>query len=248
MNLWKLEWLRMTRSSKAIALIGVFVFFGILGPLSAAYIGEIVEQFGGGVEIIFPPPTAADGVTQYVGNVQQIGLLVLVLIAAGALTMEARFEMAVFLRTRVQETWRLLLPRFVVVAGAGVVAFTVGWAVAWYETAVLIENPDAGSMLAVLGFASAYLVFAVSVVAFAGTHLKAILPSVMLSLGILLLVPLLALFPPVADWLPSHLLGASNDLLRGGDASEYLRSLLMTVALSGGFLALSVRGLARREL
>ena len=238
----------MTRSNKAIALVGVFVFFGILGPLSAAYIGEILEAFGGGVEVTFPEPTAADGVAQYVGNVQQIGLLVLVMIAAGALTMEARYEMAVFLRTRVQKARQLLAPRFVVVAGTGVVAFGAGLLVAWYETAVLIEHPEAMSMLAIFGFGSAYLVFAVSVVAFAGTHLKKVLPSVMLSLGILLIVPIAGLFPPVAEWLPSHLLGASNDLLRGGEVAEYLRALAVTVGLTGVLFSASVRGLTRSEL
>jgi ABC-2 type transport system permease protein len=248
MNLWKLEWLRMTRSSKGIALVGVFVFFGIIGPLSAAYIGEILEQFGGGIEVTFPEPTAADGITQYVGNVQQIGLLVLVMIAAGALTMESRYEMAVFLRTRVRNARQLLAPRFVVVAASGVFAFAVGLLVAWYETAVLIESPDAGAMAAIFALGATYLVFAVAVVAFAGTHLKKVLPSVMLTLGILLIVPIFGLFPPVAEWLPSHLLGSSNDLLRGGEVADYWRSFVVTVGMTFVLLAASVRGLGRREL
>jgi len=248
MSLWRLEWLRLTRSSKGIALVGVFVFFGIIGPLSAAYIGEILEQFGGGIEITFPEPTAADGITQYVGNVQQIGLLVLVMVAAGALTMESRYEMAVFLRTRVRGARRLLTPRFVVVTGAGVVAYAIGLLVAWYETAVLIDSPDAGAMVAIFALGATYLVFAVAVVAFAGTHLKKVLPSVMLSLGILLIVPIFGLFPPVAEWLPSHLLSSSNDLLRGGDMAEYWRSLGVTVGMIFVLLAASVRGFSRREL
>ncbi len=248
MSLWRLEWLRLTRSSTGVALVGVFAFFGIIGPLSAAYIGEILEQFGGGVEITFPEPTAADGITQYVGNVQQIGLLVLVMVAAGALTMESRYEMAVFLRTRVRGARQLLTPRFVVVAGAGVVAYAVGLLVAWYETAVLIEPPDAWAMAAIFALGATYFVFAVAVVAFAGTHLKKVLPSVMLSLGILLIVPILGLFPPVAEWLPSHLLSASNDLLRGGAVADYGRSLVATVGMTFVFLAASVRSLGRREL
>ncbi|MDF1597331.1 MAG: hypothetical protein P1T08_14730 [Acidimicrobiia bacterium] len=91
MNLWRLEWLRMTRTSRWIAIFAVFMFFGIIGPLSARYIGEIVEQFGGGIEVSFPEPTPADGIMQYSGNVQQLGLLVLIMVAAGALTIESRY-------------------------------------------------------------------------------------------------------------------------------------------------------------
>ena len=44
----------------------------------------------------------ADGIAQFVGNASQIGLLVVVLVAASALAFDARREMAVFLRTRVR--------------------------------------------------------------------------------------------------------------------------------------------------
>ena len=51
MNLWRLEWLRLVRTKRWIALVGIYVFFGLLGPLSARYMGEIVERFGGGVQV-----------------------------------------------------------------------------------------------------------------------------------------------------------------------------------------------------
>jgi ABC-2 type transport system permease protein len=248
MNLWRLEWLRMTRTSRWIAIFAVFVFFGIIGPLSARYIGEIVEQFGGGIEVSFPEPTPADGIMQYSGNVQQLGLLVLVMIAAGALTIESRYEMAVFLRTRVGSTARLLIPRYVVVAGTGVIAFVAGALLAWYETVVLIGPLDAGAMAAGMAFGSVYLLFAVAVVAFAGSALKNVLPTVIVTLTVLLLLPLIGLIPVFEEWLPSHLVGALDGLVRGGEATDFIRSLLVTLA---GTLALqygTIRLLARHEL
>ncbi len=248
MNLWRLEWLRMTRTNRWIAIFAVFVFFGIIGPLSARYIGEIVEQFGGGIEVSFPEPTPADGIMQYSGNVQQLGLLVLVMIAAGALTIESRYEMAVFLRTRVGSTARLLIPRYVVVAGTGVIAFVAGTLLAWYETAVLIGPLDAGAMAAGMAFGSVYLLFAVAVVAFAGSALKNVLPTVIVTLTVLLLLPLIGLIPVVEEWLPSHLVGGLDGLVRGAEATDFIKSLVVTLA---GTLALqygTIRLLARREL
>ncbi len=32
MNPWRLEWLRLTRSPRGIALILVYLFFGLVGP------------------------------------------------------------------------------------------------------------------------------------------------------------------------------------------------------------------------
>ena len=47
MTLLRLEWLRLVRTRRLLALTGVYLFFGIAGPLTARYLGEIVERFGG---------------------------------------------------------------------------------------------------------------------------------------------------------------------------------------------------------
>ncbi len=40
MNPWRLEWLRLTRTPRTIALAGVYLFFGLLGPVTAKYLQE----------------------------------------------------------------------------------------------------------------------------------------------------------------------------------------------------------------
>ena len=62
MTLWRLEWLRLIRTRRWIALVAVYLFFGLLGPIGAKYIGEILARFGGGIEVSFPiqfPPMAS---------------------------------------------------------------------------------------------------------------------------------------------------------------------------------------------
>ena len=54
MNLWRLEVLRLLRTYRMWILVGIFGFFGFLGPLTAAYLPEIVDRLGGGVEISVP--------------------------------------------------------------------------------------------------------------------------------------------------------------------------------------------------
>lgn len=248
MSLWKLEWLRMVRTKRWLAIFVVFVFFGIIGPLTARYMGEIVEQFGGGIEVSFPEPTPADGIMQYSGNVAQLGLLVLIMIAAGALTIESRYEMAVFLRTRVRSPYRLLLPRYTVVAGTGVGAFIAGTLLAWYETAILIGAPDVTSMFLGMLFFSVYLLFAIALVAFAGSALKNVLPTVIVTLVVLLLMPLIGLLPNVGDWLPSHLVGSLDGLVRGAAAGDFARAAMVTSAGTLALLYGTMRMLERREL
>ena len=128
MNLWRLEWLRLVRTRRLAVLAAVYAFFGLLGPLTARYLPQIIDRFGGGITVIMPPPTPADGVAQFSANTQQIGLLVIAVVAAGALAVDALPEMGIFLRTRVAPARRLLVPRYLVTVAAAAGAFLLGWA------------------------------------------------------------------------------------------------------------------------
>jgi ABC-2 type transport system permease protein len=247
MTLWRLELVRLLRSKRWVALLGVFGFFGLLGPVLARYMAEILGSVGGGVEIIFPDPVPADGITQYLGNTQQIGLLVVLVVAAGALAFDGRAELAAFLRTRATIP-QLLVPRFTVSTLAACGAFTVGMLLAWYQTRVLLGSLPVPEMLAGIAYWWVYLAFAVAVVAFAAGLLRGTLGVVALSAGILLVLPVLGIVEVLAPWMPSALVGAPDALLRGEPLGEHLRAAAAAVVATVVLLAGAVALLRRREL
>ncbi len=248
MSLWRLEWLRLLRTRRWIALLGVYVFFGLLGPLSARYLGEIVERFGGGVQVTFPPPVPADGMIQYVSNVSQVGLLVAVVVAAGSLTFDAKPEMGVFLRTRVRRIWDILFPRLAVSFIAIGAAFVLGSLAAWYETVVLIGTLPAGATLTGIAFGLLYLALVVAIVAAAGSRAKSVLGAVLVTIVVLLAMPIIGIVESVGRWLPSHLVGALADLPGGAAVDDFLPAAAVTVLMIGLAVWLAVRWAERREL
>lgn len=248
MNLWRLEWLRLVRTKRWIALVGIYVFFGLVGPLSARYVGEIVERFGGGVQVTFPPPVPADGMIQYVSNVSQLGLLVAVVVAAGSLAFDAKPEMGVFLRTRVPRVWDILVPRLAVSFLAVGGSFVLGALAAWYETVVLIGSLPVGGTLAGIGFGLLYLAMVIAVVAAAGSRARNVLGAVMITIVVLLVMPILGIVAAIGRWLPSHLVGALSDIPGGTAIGDYLPAAAVSVIVTGLSLWLSVRWSARREL
>ncbi len=248
MTLWKLEWLRLTRTKRIVGLVGVYLFFGFLGPLTARYMEQILEGFGGDVQIIVPEPVAADGITAYVSNAAQIGLLVSVGIAAGALAFDARPQMGIFLRTRVGHVRDILTPRFVVMTAAVVGAFVLGSVAALYESIVLMGSLSISGWALGTLLGSLYLAFAVAVVAAVSARANSVLATVMITVGVLLALPILGIAPAIAEWLPSHLVGAIDGLVRDAGFGEYVRSIIVTLALTAGSLWLAVRWAGRREL
>jgi ABC-2 type transport system permease protein len=248
MNLWRLEWLRLLRTRSWIALAAVFLFFGLLGPISARYMEEILQRFAGDVTVILPPPTPASGLEQYLGNVLQIGLLVVLAVAAGALAFDQPVERAAFYRSRVRRAWTLLAPRYAVVTLAAIAAFVVGTLGAWYETVVLLGDLPAGAMLLGMLLTSIYLAFAVAVVALAASFARGPLVIVPLAAGLLIVVPLLGLVGAIREWLPSLLLGSLVGLVVGVPPVEYLRPALVTLVATALLLWLAAARLDRREL
>jgi ABC-2 type transport system permease protein len=249
MSLWRLEWLRLTRTPRALTLAALFVFFGLLEPAITRYQSQIFRHVGNGVRISFPPATPAQGVSSYASELSGIGLIVVVVIAAGAFGFDARQGLATFLRTRVASIWQLVTPRFAVWAAAAAIAYVLGTLAAWYETDLLIGPPAPGGMLAGIGCGCVYLAFAVAVTALAASVVRSTLATAGIALAVLLLLPIAGTFHPAADWLPTTLASAPADLLtRAHPLSHYLPTLAVTVAAGAAALAVAVLRLRAREI
>jgi ABC-2 type transport system permease protein len=249
MNLWRLEWLRLRRTPRALTLAAVFVFFGLLEPVLTRYQSQIFQHVGNGVRISFPPSTPAQGVSGYISELGGTGLIVVVVVAAGAFTFDSRHGLATFLRTRVTSVWQLVAPRFAVNAAAAALAFVLGACAAWYETALLIGAPPAGGMLAGMLSGSVYLAYAVAVTALAAALVRGTLAAVGIALAVLFVLPVAGVYHPVGNWLPSALANAPVDLVRGTHhLPYYLPAFAVTVVVTAVVLAAAVLRLRAREI
>jgi ABC-2 type transport system permease protein len=250
-TLWRLEWLRLWRSYRLLALVVVFVLFGFAGPLLAAYLSDLLESAAtaDGFEIVVPDPVPADGIAQYVSNAGQIGLLVLVIVAALALATDAHPGQAAFYRTRVPSAAARLVPRFTATTAAAALAWTLGTMAAGYETWLLIGPLDLGAVVAGWALWIVYLAVAVAAVALAGAVVRSVAAATGLGLGLLLVMPLLGLLPALDGRLPSALVGAPEELARGtAQVSDYGVPLAVSVVAVVVLLAAAIRLGDRREL
>ena len=249
MSLWRLEWLRLTRTPRALTLAAVFMLFGLLEPALTRYQSQILGHVGNGVRITFPPATPAQGISSYASELSGIGLIVVVVMAAGAFSFDAHQGLATFLRTRVPSVWQLVAPRFAVWAAAAALAYLLGTLAAWFETGLLIGAPAAAGLLAGILCGAAYLAFAVAVTALAASVVRNTLATVGIALALLLLLPTAGAYHPVDAWLPTTLASAPADLAsRSHQLSHYLPTFAVTVAASAAALAVAVARLRAREI
>jgi ABC-2 type transport system permease protein len=247
MSLWRLEWLRMIRTPRAISLGGVYLAFGLLGPLIASHLGDIVKHAQSGITIIVPNPTPRDGISEFISQSSQTGLIIVIVVAAGAMTFDSHRGISTFLRTRCPRMRALLVPRYAVSAAAAVIGYTIGTAAAWYETGLLLGALPIGPMLGGWLCTSVFLLFAVALVAAAASVVRGMLATIGVALFILFALPVLGVIVSVHDWLPTTLLRAPIDLLADARLADYTPALVITAAITPLLLVAADFGLRRRD-
>ena len=248
MTLWRLEWMRLIRTRRWIALAGVFLFAGVAGPLVTKYLGAILKNASNNqhLHVVVGHQTATDGLRTYIGYVQQFGILTVILIAAAALAIDQRPEAASFLRTRATAR-QILVPKLAVVAASAIVAWTVGSLLAWYETATLLGGVPPSSMFAGIAYGGLYMLFIVTVVAVMAGTSRSVISVAGLTVLVLVTFSALGLISSLKQWLPNHLLGALKDLPAHTTGTGFLgaATVTATLAISGAMLARWL--FARRE-
>ena len=79
------------RTLRLVVLAIVFASFGILSPLTARYLPDLINSLGAdqlGIVITLPPPSLTDAVDQLLKNVSQFGVLAAILLAMGSVATE----------------------------------------------------------------------------------------------------------------------------------------------------------------
>lgn len=248
MSPWQLEFLRLVRTRRLVALVGVFVLLGFGGPVLVHYLPELVKgSTTSGVKLILPPPKPVDGIQNFANNISSLGTLVVVMVVAASVSVDANPVLAVFYRTRVRRAAGLLLPRFVTVMAASLLALALGTLGAWYETSVLIGRLSFGPLAVGFLFESAWLLFVGSSVAFFSSVIRGVLGVAGAAVGLFLALALVESIPGVLTWMPTRLAESASDLI-GQPAGYIWHALVIAVAASLLGLAVAVSRLGKREI
>lgn len=202
MSLWHVEWLRLLRTGRWIALAAVFLLLGLGEPLATRYLGELLRGATGTgyIHITVTRPLPSDGMGAYFSNITTLGTLVTVVVAGLAFAVRANPPLAALYLTHVPNRVALLAPRLVTVAVAVAAASAVGGAAAAYETTLLLGAPRAGATAAGVLASSLGAVFAVAVTFLAATLLRGQVATIAVALGaVFVAVPFANLVPGVRN-------------------------------------------------
>jgi ABC-2 type transport system permease protein len=247
MSPWRLEVLRLWRTRRLVALVAPFVLLGFGIPILTNRLPELAKHTSGGVRMIAPPPTPADALAGFAANVAQLGTVVIVVVAAASLTIDAHPALAAFYRSRVRRASLLVVPRYLAVSLAATLALGLGILCAWYATSALIGPLRPGALATGYGLEALWVWFCVAVVA-AWSSVARDLPAVAgASLASILALVFLGSIHALSSWSPSALALSVAERVRPQHAGVAWHAFAITAAGTAVLVTISTRRLARRS-
>lgn len=244
------ELLETRKTWRLWVLPGVLVFLGLTTPVLAAVTPALLKataQRQPGVVIQFPAPTAMDAYVQFMGNLAQLALLVVIITGAAVVAGERRAGTAALVLTkplsRTSFVWAKVVANLVVL----LVATAIGAALCIAVTIMLF---DATHITAFLESVAVWLVLAAMFVCLM-VMLSAALDrqAAAAGAGIAVYAAVFALtgFPVMRDRSPAGLLAANDALLKGKDVA-LAQPLVTTIVLALIFLLAAAWFFRRKEL
>ena len=228
----------------AIALV-----FGLMSPLLAKYLPELLKNAAGPIQFTAPTPTVGDAVDQTIKNLgTSVGTFGAILLAMGLVAREKERGTAAFVLAKPASRLGFLASKFIGLVATLGAAITIGGLAAYVYAMLLFEAlPIAGFLACLSLLLLAALVYG-AVTFFASTLVKSALPAAGMGIGSLILFSLIGVVPQLKSWTPNALLGPARALALGQAPGDLWLPVGANLALIGLLLGAAWLAFRRQEL
>ena len=231
------------RTRRVLVIWAVFLAFGMLSPLMARFMPEIIGSFEEAEMFLdlIPPPTIADSMVQYIENLSQFGFILAILLAMGAVVGEKERGVAAMILSKPMARWAFIVSKFAAQFTVYLAGFLLAAIGAYYYTLFLFGPVEMGSFLLLNGLMLLWLLTFVALSLLGSTLGKSTVAAGGIGLGLCVAQMLLGSIPRWGALLPGGLMGwvtllgqKAAGLSPGGDAASLLSG---TAAGQGGAAA-----------
>jgi ABC-2 type transport system permease protein len=248
--LWK-ELLEQWRSHRVLVVTAVLVAMGILGPLTARYMNELMASIPGtpeGLEAVLPKPTADLAVSELADNLAQFGLILALLVPMASVVGEKSTGTAAMVLSKPVSRSAFLLAKLLALLMTFALGTGLGVAAGYAYTGMLFTWLPPGGFVALASALLLYLLFYASLTLLASTLMRSQLAAAGLSFGMALVLGLLGSFPGIGVFLPASLLGWGRSAASGIAADVPWKALIAVLVLVPGLLLMGWGALRRQEI
>ncbi|GGC80334.1 ABC transporter permease [Enterococcus wangshanyuanii] len=240
----KKELVESLRTYRFPVLITVFLLFGMMSPLFAKLLPEILKSLGDGGEgvvIKMPEPTAMDSWMQFFKNVGQMGMLVLIISFSGIMANELSKGTLINLLTKGMKRSTIILSKFFTASMIWLVSYGLCLIVCWGYTEYYW--PSNGLENGFLAFSALWLFgeLLIALLIFGGILFGKLSGSLITCLGAVGIFSIISLFPSLQKYNPIALSGDAVNLLNAQKvAADFIPAMIICILLTAAMLITSI--------
>lgn len=233
--LFKKEILESLRQFKVIALVIVFMIFGIISPLTALLMPDILKMFmpDTGIQFELPEVQAVDAYSQFFSNVNQMGLVIMVIVFGSILTNEISRSTLINLVTKGLKRYVVISVKYIYACIIWTITYIFGAVLTYVYTIYYWENNVENTVFA-FSLTWLYGIFLISMIMLASAVFKSSYVGVLLTiLSAVILMMIISIHPVWSEYIPQYLLSSSLPVLSGAlSPGDVLPAVIISISMS----------------
>ena len=211
------EIIEQWRTYRLLISVVVLGLFGMLSPLTAKFLPDIMKAVPGAdmVASLIPTPTIADAFGQYIKNTNQFGVLIALLITMGAVAQEKERGTAAILLVKPLSRGAFLLSKFFSICLTLMISLVVACLLAYYYTLFLFNATDIGAWVVMNALLLVEILVVVAITLLFSTLVRSQAAAAGLAVGVLLISAIVGAVPAFGKYLPAELVNWGGSIMVG---------------------------------
>lgn len=247
---FKKELCEAARTHKLTVMGLLFLLFGIMNPLTAKLLPEILSSvMPAGMSITLPAPSATDSWAQFLKNIPQMGLIVLVILFGGIMANELSRGTLTHLLTKGLSRKTVILAKFAVAALIWTAAYALCFGVTYVYTVYFWPMDRVQSLLVSSVGLWVFGLLLLSTLPLGGVLFRSGYGCLLLTGALVVVLYLLNILPVLQPYNPVMLSSDNMTLLTGQrSADDFTAPMLVSVGLITAFLYSAIAIFNRKSL
>lgn len=238
----KKELLESVRTYKLLIILTVFFVFGMMSPLTAKLLPEILSSFmPEGIKITIIEPTAVDAWAQFFKNISQLGLFMTVILFSGILSTELSKGTLINMLTKGLSRSAVILSKFTSMAIIWTLSYTAAFIITWGYAIYLFPGDIVSNLLLSVFCLWLFGLFLLSLLLLGATLTKSNYGCLLLTGAVIGVLMFCNIVPNVQKYSPISLAAFNVSLLTNAvAASELLWPIVITSLCASACVIASV--------
>ena len=251
-KLLKYDFYHLRKTSKFIVFPVVIILFAIISPITARYMNQILDLAlaDSGIDIVLTDPVVLDSYLQYIGNLYETILFVVLFVGVGFFIKDKTKGLLPLVLSKPISKTKYLLSKYISLNILILVSLLLGYLVFSYYTYFIFNEIDMFGMFLTTMLFFVFTIYVLSISLFTATHFKSYLASVSVTFGIYILTSMLTIFEvSIFKYLPGFISSSSVDILIGEEVvGDVLMNVGVTVLISIIFIFFSIKKFSNQDI